>query len=130
MHLLKRRLPPLKILGEVNTVIETIAKFLESNFYVAETKNINLLSDITSLALGLMKIDKREHMCFTNNNNKKNGNTQKEEMNTNETRTYPESLRNIMDKQKKRVFQNSIGKIKDYTITCRPERTINTVCFA
>ena len=35
--------PPLKILGEVDTVIETKTKFLESTFFVAETKNINLL---------------------------------------------------------------------------------------
>ena len=44
--------PPLKILGEVDTVIETKTKFVESTFFVAETKNINLLSGVTSLALG------------------------------------------------------------------------------
>ena len=67
--------PPLKILGEVDTVIETKTKVLESNFFVAETKNINLLSGVTSLALGLIKIDKSEHICFTIDN-KKNGNAQ------------------------------------------------------
>ena len=55
--------PTLKILGEVDTVIETKTKFLESKFFVAKTKNINLLSDVTSLALGLIKINKSEHMC-------------------------------------------------------------------
>ena len=44
--------PSLKILGEVDTVIETKTKFVESTFFVAETKNINLLSGVTSLALG------------------------------------------------------------------------------
>ena len=56
--------PPLKILGEVNTVIETKTEFLESTFFVAETRNINLSGD-TFLALGLIKIDESEHMCFT-----------------------------------------------------------------
>ena len=55
--------PTLKILGEVDTVTETKTKFLESKFFVAKTKNINLLSGVTSLALGLIKIDKSEHMC-------------------------------------------------------------------
>ena len=64
--------PHLKILGEVDTVIETKTKFLESKFFVAETENINLLLGVTSLALGMIKIDKSEHMCFTISN-KKNG---------------------------------------------------------
>ena len=38
--------PPLKMLGEVDIVIETITKFLESKFFVAETKNINLLAHL------------------------------------------------------------------------------------
>ena len=107
--------PSLKILGEVDTVIENKTKFLESKFFVAETKNINLLAAVTSLALGLIKIDKSEHMCFIINN-KKNGNAQKEETKANETRTYPERLQNIIEKHKKRVFQNNIGKIKDYSV--------------
>ena len=107
--------PSLKILGEVVTVIENKTKFLESKFFVAETKNINLLAAVTSLALGLIKIDKSEHMCFIINN-KKNGNAQKEETKANETRTYPERLQNIIEKHKKRVFQNNIGKIKDYSV--------------
>ena len=106
---------PLKILGEVDTVIETKTKFLESKFFVAETKNINLLSGVTSLALGLIKIDKIEHMCSTIDD-KKNGNAQKEEMKANETRTYPERLRNIIEKHKKIVFQNNIEKIKNYSV--------------
>ena len=41
--------PPLRIFGELDTVTETKTKFLE-----AETKNINLLSGVIFLALGLM----------------------------------------------------------------------------
>ena len=37
-------------------------------------------------------------------------------MKANETRTYPERLRNITEKHKKRVFQNNIGKIKNYSV--------------
>ena len=48
--------PSLKMLGEMDTVIESKTKFLESKVFVAETKNINLLSGVTSLALGLIKI--------------------------------------------------------------------------
>ena len=48
--------PSLKMLGEVDAVIESKTKFLESKVFVAETKNINLLSGVTSLALGLIKI--------------------------------------------------------------------------
>ena len=44
------------MLGEVDAVIESKTKFLESKVFVAETKNINLLSGVTSLALGLIKI--------------------------------------------------------------------------
>ena len=57
--------PPLKIFGEVNSVIEAKTKFLEITFFVGETKNINFLSGVTYLALGLIKIDKSEHICFT-----------------------------------------------------------------
>ena len=48
---------PFKIFVEVDTVIETTKKFLESTFYIVETKNINLLSDVTSLALDSIKIN-------------------------------------------------------------------------
>ena len=54
-------------------------------------------------------------MYFTINNSK-NGGTQKEEMKANETGTYPERLRNIIKKHKKRVFQNDIWKIKGYSV--------------
>ena len=54
-------------------------------------------------------------MYFTIDN-KKNANAQKEEMKANETRTYPECLRNIIEKHKKRVFQNNVGKIKNYSV--------------
>ena len=54
-------------------------------------------------------------MYFTINNSK-NGGTQKEEMKANETGTYPERLRNIIEKHKKRVFQNDIWKIKGYSV--------------
>ena len=87
---------------------------LKRNFFVA-AQNINLLSGVTSLALGLIKIDKSEHVCLTINN-KKNSNAQKEEMEVNETRTYPECLQNIIEKHKKKSFQNNIGKIKDYSV--------------
>ena len=56
---------PLKILGDVNTIIGVKTKFLEGMSIVVETKSVNLLSGITSLALGLIQIDKREHMCFS-----------------------------------------------------------------
>ena len=94
----------------MHTVINTKTKFLERMFCVAVTKNINLLLGITSLALGLIKIDKNEHMCFTINN-KKNGNVQKEEMKANETRTYPERLQNIIEKHtKKEFFKITLGR--------------------
>ena len=67
----------------MDTVIQTKTKFLESTFLIVETKNINLLSGITFLALGLIKINKTEHMCFTVDN-KKNSNAQKEETKANE----------------------------------------------
>ena len=74
----RKRKPPLKIF-EVGTVIETKTKFSESKFFEVETKSINLLLGVTSLAPGLIKINKSKHMCFTINN-MKNGNTQKEEI--------------------------------------------------
>ena len=37
-------------------------------------------------------------------------------MKANETRTYPECLQNTIEKHKKRVFQNNIGKIKNYSV--------------
>ena len=86
--------------GEVDTVIEIKTKFFESTFFVVETKNINLQSGVTSLPLGLTKINKSEHMCFTIDN-KKNGYTQKEEMKAIETRTSAASLRPIIEKHQK-----------------------------
>ena len=76
--------------------------FLESTFFVVV--NINLLSSITFLALGLIKINKSKHLCFTIDNIK-NGNTQKEEMKANnETKTHPARLRHIIEKHKKVFF--------------------------
>ena len=40
--------PSLKLLGEVDIVLETKTKFLESTIFVVETKNINLLSAFQS----------------------------------------------------------------------------------
>ena len=43
---------------EVHTVIDTKTKFLENTVFVGKTKKINLLSDVTSLDLGLIKLIK------------------------------------------------------------------------
>ena len=67
----------LKIFHKVDTVIETDTKFSKSIFFAVETKVINSLSGVASLALGLIKSNKSEHMCFTFYN-MKNDNTQKE----------------------------------------------------
>ena len=99
----------------MNTLIETKTKFLESKFFVVETKNISFLSDATSLALGLIKINEREHMFFPIDN-MKNDNAQKEEMKANETKIYLTRLRHITEKHKKGVFRNNIGKIENYGI--------------
>ena len=95
---------PFKILGEVDIAIKTNTKFLDNKLFVVETKNINLLSGVTSLALGLVKIDKTEYMCFTVDN-EKNGNAQKEEMKANETITYPARLSHIIKNHKKGFFE-------------------------
>ena len=110
----------------MDTVIETKTNFLESTLLVVETKNINLLSGVTSLSLGLINIDKSEHMCFTIDN-KKNDNAQKEEMKANETRTYPACLRHIIEKHKKCVFRNNIGKIKKYNVKLHIDPSVASV---
>ena len=46
---------PLKIFGELYTVNETKTKFLESTFFLFETKNMNLLPDVPSLSPALIK---------------------------------------------------------------------------
>ena len=68
----RKRFLPLTIFGEVDTVTETKTKFSENTFFVVETKSINLLSGVTSLALGLIKINKNKQMCFTIDNMKTN----------------------------------------------------------
>ena len=88
---------------------------MESKFFEVETKNINLLPGVTSLAPGLIKIDKSEHMCFTIDN-MKNDHTQKEEMKANETKIYPARLRYIIEKHKISVFRNNTGKIENYSV--------------
>ena len=47
-----------KYLMKLDTQIDTETKFLGKIFFVIETKNVNLLSSVTSLALGLIKIYK------------------------------------------------------------------------
>ena len=84
----------------MDTVTETKTKFSENTFFVVETKSINLLSGVTSLALGLIKINKNKQMCFTIDNMKTN-NTQKEETKINETKTCSALLRHIIEKHKK-----------------------------
>ena len=84
------------------------------------------MSGVTSLALDLIKIDKSEHRCFTINN-KKNCNAQEEQMKANETKTYHERLRNIIEKHKKRVFQNNIGKIKNYSVKLHIDPSVTPI---
>ena len=91
---------PLKVFGEVDTVIETRTKFWGNTFFVIETENINLLPGVTSLGLGLIKIYKSK--CFTIYSMKID-NTQKEETETNETKLYP---------PQKTVFRNKNAKIE------------------
>ena len=80
--------------------------------FLGKTKKINLLSDVTSLDLGLIKIDKSEHVCF-NINNMKNGKTQKEEMKANKTKAFPARLRRIIEKYKKVFFKIKLGIYKN-----------------
>ena len=63
----------------MDIVIETKTKFLEIPFFVVGTTNLNLLSGVTFLGLGLIKINKSQHMCFTIDDMKYD-NAQKEEM--------------------------------------------------
>ena len=113
---------------------------MEIIFFVVETKNINLLSGVASLALALVQINTGEHMCFTIDN-MKSGNVQKEDMKANETKIYPARLRHITGKYKKEDFQNKIGKINNYSVklhiypsvvrsTCCSDRTTNSLSFA
>lgn len=49
----------------METVIETKVKCLESTSFVVETKNINVLSGVTSVALDLIEIDKHATTCVS-----------------------------------------------------------------
>ena len=81
------------------------------------------MSGVTYLALGLIKIDKSEHMCFTIYN-RKNDNTQKGELKTNETMHYPTRLRHTIEKHNKSVFRNNIEKIKNYRVKLHIDRSV------
>ena len=104
--------------------------------FVVETRSINLLSGVTSLALGLVKIDKSDYMCFTIDN-KKNDIAQKDEMKANGTRLYPTRLRHIIEKHKKVFFEITLEDKKLYRnnsyrpvlSTCSPERKTNSLTF-
>ena len=98
-----------------------------------------MLSGVTTLAPGLIKINKSEHMRFTIDN-VKNGNTRKEEIKANETKIYPARLRHTTEKHKISVFRNTIGKIENYSVkshkylsvapVAHSQRTMNSLCFA
>ena len=65
------------------------------------------MSGITFLALGLININKIEHMSFTIDI-MKNNNTQKEEMKAiNETKIHPARLRHIIENHKKLFFEKN-----------------------
>ena len=72
-------------------------------FFVVGTKNIDSSTGVTSQATGLIKINKNEDMCFTNDN-MKNHNTQKEEMKASETKICPARLRHMIGIHKTRIF--------------------------
>ena len=84
----------------MNTVTETKTKFSENTYFVVGTKSINLLSGVTSLGLGLIKINKNKQICFTIDNTKTN-NTQKEETKINETKICSALLKHIIEKHRK-----------------------------
>ena len=107
--------PPLKILGEVETLIETKTKFTNSKFYVVDTKNINLLSGITATALGMIVMNKDEKL-----------NTCSIENHTDDNKS-PAHLRHLVDRFRKTVFTNKIGQIKNYKVKLHIDPTVSPV---
>ena len=61
--------PNLKIKGEVHVLVETKTKFINTNFYVVDTKHKNILSGVTSIALNLISLHKTKNVCVLSDYN-------------------------------------------------------------
>ena len=115
--------PPLKILGEVETLVETKSKFTDSKFYIVDTKNINLLSGVTALALDMIIITKDEEKVNTCSaqdqvatKNPTGDSNLSSNLDANRENNIPTHLSHLINKFKKTVFTNRIGKIKNYKV--------------
>ena len=115
--------PPLKILGEVETLVETKSKFTDSKFYIVDTKNINLLSGVTALALDMIiikKDEKKVNTCSAQDQVATKHPTGDSNLScnlgANRENNIPTHLSHLINKFKKTVFTNRIPKITNYKV--------------
>lgn len=109
----------LKVLGTIKFVVETKNKLCCTKFHVIDTTHKNLLSGETALLLNILTFEKpvfnvqKEFDVNGGSLKKKN--------------TVPESLTNLIDGFGKTVFNNTIGKLKDYEVKLHIDKSIPPV---
>lgn len=109
----------LKVLGTIAFVVETNSKLCCTKFHVIDTTHKNLLSGETALLLNILTFEKP---IF---------NVQKEyDVNATslaEKNAVPESLTKLIDCFGETVFNNTIGKLKDYEVKLHIDKNVPPV---
>ena len=100
--------PELEIMGEVNLLIESKKKFVNSKFYVIRTDHKNLISGTTATSLQLITIN----------------NIEKESTPESTQKNIPVHLKEKLYRYKDTVFNGQIGKLKDYRVKLKIDEKV------
>ena len=146
--------PTLKVLGDINVLIETENKLLSTTFYVVNTSHKNLLSGTSAIALGIIAINVQNvETVMTSTNNKEstvnkesifnkksifnketkfNKSTFNKESTLNNAyeqfnNTVPERLKTMINTFSDSLFSGKIGKLTDYEVQLKIDETVRPV---
>ena len=109
----------LSVLGKITFVVETKSKLCCTDFLVIDTPHKNLLSGETALLLNILTFKKPVFHV-----------QEESEMNASslaENTTVPESLTQVIDCFAKTVFNNTVGKLKDYEVKLHIDKSVPPV---
>jgi len=109
----------LKVLGTVEFVVETKNKLCCAKFHVIDTTHKNLLSGETALLLNILTFEKPVFNVQKESDD--NGSSLAEK------NSVPESLANMIDCFRETVFNNTVGKLKDYEVKLHIDKNVTPV---
>ena len=136
--------PNLKIKGEVHVLVETKTKFINTNFYVVDTKHKNILSGVTSIALNLISLHKTKNVCVLSDYNQSEAKNkpiktvyaeavnqklppESKRKETHFNNNIPKRIKPLIKEFKNSVFSGKIGKLKNHQVSFHVDQNVTPV---